>query len=187
MLALITRLRAVLRAVGHAERLLGVTLIAVMVLAITTQVFTRYVFSRPIIWVEEIATYCFIWGAFIGASLGLKHGRHVRIETFVGHLPPPAQAASRILVNLIVIAVLALLLREVGRIIEIESRSTSVSLPWPVPRAWFYSIPLAVSGTSMLVTCVWLVLVDVAELAGVRGLDRRQGIMGAPPAAGVQV
>ena len=48
--------RRVLQYIGHAERWLGVTLIAIMVIAITTQVFTRYVFNRPIISVEELAT-----------------------------------------------------------------------------------------------------------------------------------
>ena len=100
--------------------------------------------------------YAFIWGAFLGASLGLKYGRHVKIETYVEHLPPRAKAASRILVNLIIFAVLWLLVQEVGKVITIESRSTSVSLPWPVPRAWFYSIPIVASCVSMLATCVYL-------------------------------
>ncbi|MBN9265904.1 MAG: hypothetical protein BGN89_19065 [Alphaproteobacteria bacterium 64-6] len=175
--------RRVLQYIGHAERWLGVTLIAIMVIAITTQVFTRYVFNRPIIWVEELATYSFIWSAFIGASLGLKYGRHIKIETFVDYLPDHAKAASRILVNLIVIAILWMLVREVGKIIDIESRSTSVSLPWPVPRAWFYSIPLAASCVSMLATCVYLVLVEVATLAGAKGVDAKEGVMGLPPSA----
>ena len=174
-----------LRYVGHVERGLGVGLIGIMVIAITTQVFTRYVLNRPIIWVEELATYSFIWGALIGASLGLKYGRHVRIETYVGHLPPRAQAASRILVNLIVIAVLWLLMREVGKVIAIESRSTSVSLPLPVPRAWFYSIPLMASCASMPATCVYLVLAELAMLAGAKGVNT--GIMGLQPPADVPV
>ena len=181
MAALLARSSARFACVGHVERWLGVGLIGIMVIAITTQVFTRYVFNRPIIWVEELATYSFIWGAFIGASLGLKYGRHIRIETYVGHLPPRAKAASRILVNLIVIAVLWLLVREVGKVIDIESRSTSVSLPWPVPRAWFYSIPLAASCVSMLATCVYLVLAELATLAGAKARRYRTAIDG--PAA----
>jgi TRAP-type C4-dicarboxylate transport system permease small subunit len=176
-----------LRYIGHVERWLGVGLMAIMVGAITTQVFTRYLFNRPIIWVEELATYSFIWGAFVGASLGLKYGRHVKIETFVEHLPAQAKAASRILVNLIIIAVLWLLVREVGMVINIESRSTSVSLPWPVPRAWFYSIPLAVSCASMLATCVYLILAEVATIAGAKGVDSTTGIMGLQPPADVRV
>lgn len=176
-----------LRCIGHAECWLGVSLIAIMVGAITIQVFTRYLFNRPIIWVEEIATYSFIWAVFVGASLGLKYGRHVKIETFVEHLAPRAKAASRILVNLIVVAVLWLLVREVGTVINIESRSTSVSLPWPVPRAWFYSIPLAASCVSMLATCVYLILAEIATIAGVKDVDTAGGIMGLQPAAEVRV
>jgi TRAP-type C4-dicarboxylate transport system permease small subunit len=176
-----------LRCIGQVERWLGVGLIAVMVGAITTQVFTRYLFNRPIIWVEEIATYSFIWAVFVGASLGLKYGRHVKIETFVDHLPQRAKAASRILINLIIIAVLWLLLREVGKVIDIESRSTSVSLPWPVPRAWFYSIPLAASCVSMMATCVYFILAEMATIVGVKGLDNASGIMGLRPSADVRV
>lgn len=171
-------LRRVLRYVGHVERWLGVSLLATMVVAISTQVFTRYAFNRPIIWVEELATYAFVWGVFVGASLGLKYGRHVKIETFVAHLPARAKAASRILINLIIIAVLWLLVREVGKIIDIESRSTSVSLPWPVPRAWFYSIPLAASCVSMLATCTYLVLAELATLAGAENDAAAGDIMG---------
>jgi TRAP-type C4-dicarboxylate transport system permease small subunit len=117
----------------------------------------------------------------------LKYGRHVKIETFVEHLPPRAKAMSRILVNLIIVAVLWLLVREVGMVINIESRSTSVSLPWPVPRAWFYSIPLAASCVSMLATCVYLILAEIATLAGVKDIDAAGGVMGLQPPAEVRV
>jgi TRAP-type C4-dicarboxylate transport system permease small subunit len=111
----------------------------------------------------------------------------VKIETFVDHLPQRAKAASRILINLIIIAVLWLLLREVGKVIDIESRSTSVSLPWPVPRAWFYSIPLAASCVSMMATCVYFILAEMATIVGVKGLDNASGIMGLRPSADVRV
>lgn len=171
--------RRLLQLVGTFERWLGVGLIALIVVTIATQVFTRYGLNRPIIWVEELATYSFIWGTFIGASLGLKHGRHIRIETFVGHLSARAQAASHILVNLVILAVLWALLKEVGKIIATESRSTSVSLPWPVPRAWFYSIPLAVSCCSMALTCVYLILDEIARLGDDAGPGGRRDIFDA--------
>ena len=49
--------------------------------------------GRPIAWVEEIATYAFIWMTFVGASLGLKEGRHILIATFVGRLAAAPAAA----------------------------------------------------------------------------------------------
>ena len=70
----------VLDVLGAVEKAFGVFLIGLIVVTITIQVFTRYVFDRPIVWVEEVATYAFIWGAFIGAALGHKSRRHIRIE-----------------------------------------------------------------------------------------------------------
>jgi TRAP-type transport system small permease protein len=179
MTALLSACRRLLRLVGQLERWIGVGLLGGIVFAITTQVFTRYVLNRPIIWVEEFSVYAFIWGTFLGASLGLKYGRHVKIETYVSHLPPRAQAASRILVDLIVLAVLWLLVREVGKVITIESRSTSVSLPWPIPRAWFYSIPIMVSCLSMMATCVYFVIVELRAIAGRAPARDARNIMGA--------
>jgi TRAP-type transport system small permease protein len=178
MTALLSAYRGLLRLVGHIERWIGVSLLFGIVLAITTQVFTRYALNRPIIWVEEFSVYAFIWGTFLGASLGLKHGRHVKIETYVARLSARGQPAARLLVNLIVFFVLWLLVREVGKVIAIESRSTSVSLPWPIPRAWFYSIPIMVSCLSMMATCAYLILVEIAALAGCAPPDSPQSIMG---------
>ena len=81
--------------IGAVEQALGIGLIVLIVAAITFQVFTRYALGRPIVWVEESATYAFIWMVFVGASAGLKLGRHIRITTFVGHLPPRVAAGSR--------------------------------------------------------------------------------------------
>ena len=177
MTALLSACRRLLRFVGYIERWMGVSLLIGIVLAITTQVFTRYALNRPIIWVEEFSVYAFIWGTFLGASLGLKYGRHVKIETYVAHLPARGRAAARLLVNLIVFLVLWLLVQEVGKVIVIESRSTSVSLPWPIPRAWFYSIPIMVSCLSMMATCAYLMLAELGALAGRAPVDGPQSIM----------
>ena len=65
--------------IGMVEQAAGIALILLIVVAITVQVFTRYALGRPIAWVEESATYAFIWMVFVGASVGLKLGRHIVI------------------------------------------------------------------------------------------------------------
>ena len=64
--------RRLLDRIGAIERVFGIGLIFLIVIAITVQVFTRYALGRPIAWVEESATYAFIWMVFVGASAGLK-------------------------------------------------------------------------------------------------------------------
>jgi len=83
--------------IGAIEQAFGIGLILLIVTAITVQVFTRYALGRPIAWVEESATYAFIWMVFVGASLGLKKGRHIFIATFGSHLPARVAAGMRVL------------------------------------------------------------------------------------------
>lgn len=158
--------KRILDGVGAVERFVGMALIVLIVVTVTIQVFTRYVFGQPITWVEELATYAFIWGVFLGASVGLKEARHIRIETFVARLPPRGGAAFRLLGTLLVAALLVVLVEAAFRAMAIEGRSRSVALPIDIPRMWFYSVPLAVSSLSMLATCAWLAAVEILALAG---------------------
>ena len=51
------------------------------------QVVSRYVFSYPFDWPEELARYLFIWVALLGAALALKRGAHFSIDALVKRLP----------------------------------------------------------------------------------------------------
>jgi TRAP-type transport system small permease protein len=152
--------------IGDVEEALGIGLILLVVTAITVQVFTRYALGMPIAWVEESATYAFIWLTFVGASLGLKRGRHIFIATFGSLLPPRGRAALHALVWLLVLLTLVVLVHQGVKVMGVESRSNTISLPIELPRSWFYSVPLTVSAVSMALTTVWLLLDNLAVLLG---------------------
>ncbi len=158
--------KRVLDRIGAVEQGLGVALILLMVVAITVQVFTRYALGRPIAWVEESATYAFIWVVFVGASLGLKRGRHIVIATFGSHLPPHIAGAMRMLVWMLVLIMLVVMIVQGMKVMGIEGRSTTISLPIELPRSWFYSLPLTISAASMTLTAIYLVLQELPVLAG---------------------
>jgi TRAP-type C4-dicarboxylate transport system permease small subunit len=156
-----------LRTIGTIERVVGVLLIANIVLNIGAQVVSRYLLNQPLVWVEELAVYSFIWGTFIGASLGLKELRHIKIASFVSSLAPRPQHLMRALAWLIVLVLMGVLMVQAHRVMGIEGRSTSISLPVAVPRSWFYSVPLLVGCASMSLTCVYLILAETwAALSG---------------------
>jgi TRAP-type transport system small permease protein len=157
-----------LERIGAVEKGFGVALILLIVVAVTVQVFTRYALGRPIAWVEESATYAFIWMAFVGASVGLKEGRHILIATFGSRLGPRAAAGMRMLVWALVLATLLVLVVQGWKVMEVEGRSRTISLPIELPRSWFYSLPLTLSAASMALTSVWLLLEDLAVLTGSR-------------------
>ena len=160
--------KRVLDRIGALEQVLGLALILLIVTAITVQVFSRYALGRPIAWVEESATYAFIWMVFVGASVGLKKGRHILIATFGSHLPPRVGAALRVLVWVLVLVTLAVLVVQGIRVMEVEGRSRTISLPVELPRSWFYSLPLTLSAASMILTSIYWLLWELPLLRGVR-------------------
>lgn len=160
--------KRVLDRIGAFEQGLGVALIALIVTSITVQVFSRYALGRPIAWVEETATYAFIWMAFVGASLGLKQGRHIVIETFGSRVPPRAAAALRALIWVLVLVTLVVLVVQGQKVIGIEGRSKTISLPVELPRSWFYSMPLTLAAVSMAFTALYGLLLELPILAGRR-------------------
>jgi TRAP-type C4-dicarboxylate transport system permease small subunit len=161
---MLARYRRLLERIGAVERGLGIALILLMVAAVTVQVFTRYALGRPIAWVEESATYAFIWMAFVGASVGLKEGRHILIATFGSRLGPRTAAAMRALAWAFVLATLVVLVVQGWKVMGVEGRSRTISLPIELPRSWFYSLPLMLSAASMAVTAICLLLEDLTVL-----------------------
>lgn len=148
----------ILRFIGHVERVAGVILVASIVITITIQVITRYFFGQPLVWVEELAQYSFIWMVFIGAALGFKELRHIRIDTFVDKLAPRLQSLWRAMLYALMTAATLLLAFYAWDIMAIEGKSNTVSLPIELPRMWFYSVPMCVSMLSISFTGLYFVM-----------------------------
>ena len=160
-----------LERIGRAESAIGVGLVVLIVVSITVQVFTRYVFGEPLVWVEELAGYCFLWAVFIGAAAGTKQMRQLRIETFVGRLRPRARAFWRCVAWVVASVVMLTVAWQAWDIMEVESRSRTISLPVDLPRHLFYSVPLFTSALSIAFTTVYLVLAEWAAMTRDRPVD----------------
>jgi TRAP-type C4-dicarboxylate transport system permease small subunit len=160
-----------LERIGRVESAIGVGLVVLIVVSITVQVFTRYVFGEPLVWVEELAGYCFLWAVFIGAAAGTKQMRQLRIETFVGRLRPRARAFWRCVAWVVASIVMLTVAWQAWDIMEVESRSRTISLPVDLPRHLFYSVPLFTSALSIAFTTVYLVLAEWAAMTRDRPVD----------------
>ena len=53
-----------------------------MTFSIFVDVFLRYFFNRPSIWVTEVSTYLFMYIIFLGTAYALQQGMHLRV-TFI--------------------------------------------------------------------------------------------------------
>lgn len=160
-----------LLALRAAERALGMAMLALIVVLIAAQVFTRYLFNRPIVWVEDVATFAFIWSVFLGAAVGLKDLRHVRIETLLARLPPAGRAAAQAALHAVVFGCCAAVAAYAVDVMETERLSLTISLPVNLPRHWFYSVPLFCALVSMALTALFLVAAYAAKAVTGRPVD----------------
>jgi len=97
----------VLRTVNHwYGRLLSwllVASVAVLVVPVSLQIFSRYTALIPsYIWTEEMARFFFIWSIMLGAMVGIREGTHFVVDLWPP-LPPRAQAAVRLVAGVFVL------------------------------------------------------------------------------------
>lgn len=72
-------------------------------------VLSRFVFSNPMAWSEELARYLFLWAALVGAAAGCRTNQHGGIPLLVHKFPPAWQRGVEIFVSALVVTVLVVL------------------------------------------------------------------------------
>jgi tripartite ATP-independent transporter DctM subunit len=55
-------------------------------------VISRYVFDRPLVWSDELASTLFLWLAMLGAVIAFRRNEHMRMTACVGMLDAPWRA-----------------------------------------------------------------------------------------------
>ena len=168
---IIEKYNRILGSIERVEKALGLALLAFIVLSICFQVFTRTVFNKSQIWVEELCTYGFIWAAFLGAAIGTKHQRHIKISTFLFRLDYKKQLIIAEVSYLIILVILSLIVMNGPGLYKIEVRSNIIAIPF-IPRFYVFSLPLLVSLWSMIITIPYLMLKEFALYASNKSMEK---------------
>ena len=150
--------------IGKAEIVFASFLILGMTFLIVLQIILRSLFNQPLSWMEEAMVYSFVWLIFIGASIGLKMRRHVKIVAIPSILPRRQGLVLKLIANIIVFWLLIVLLKNLFLVIPIESNASTVALPIDLPRSLFFSVALFVSVTLMLITVPYYFLLDLRKV-----------------------
>lgn len=90
-------------------RLLGCVL-AVIVGIMLLAVWTRYVDNDPVAWSEQLSRILFVWITFLGAAVLYRRGYHLAVTYFLDLLPPPLRWWVRLVNQLSLVALFAILL-----------------------------------------------------------------------------
>ena len=89
------------------EALSALLLLNISVLLLVGVV-SRYVFSKPIVWSDEVVSLSFIWLTMLGSAIAVHRNEHLRLSLFVDLLPQHLRSFVRAFA---LVAIAALLLR----------------------------------------------------------------------------
>ena len=85
--------------------------LSVIAIAVSVQVFVRYVLQRPLfLWSEELARFLLVWTVFIGIGVGVKNDAHFSMDVLPPLLGRRWGAAVRLFNDLCMGIILVLLL-----------------------------------------------------------------------------
>jgi tripartite ATP-independent transporter DctM subunit len=82
--------RAGSRFLKPVEIVASALLVAIVTLLLAG-VTSRYVFSLPVVWIDEVASICFLWLAMLGSAIALDRNEHLRLTLFLHKMPERIQ------------------------------------------------------------------------------------------------
>ena len=90
-------LRRVNLVLGRIIAFLLIVSIAVIIVPVTLQIFSRYTSVIPAyIWTEELARFCLVYAVMLGAMLAVREGTHFVVDVFP-RLTPQGEARVELL------------------------------------------------------------------------------------------
>lgn len=134
-----------------------------MVVIVFIQVIFRYILNNSLSWSEELVRYIFVWQVWLGASLGMRINKHIRVDMLVKVLPNLPQKILDILTNLLVLAFYLFLIIYGFQYLQdvISKNMTSTALG--IPLAYVYA-SLPIGSVIIAVRYVTLICSDVSRL-----------------------
>jgi tripartite ATP-independent transporter DctM subunit len=89
---------------------IAASLLVLIVGLLLLGVISRYVFSLPIIWVDEVASFAFLWLAMLGSAIAIDRNEHLRLTLLLNVVPPRMRGFLQAFALLVTATFLAALL-----------------------------------------------------------------------------
>ena len=77
---------------GTAIESIAAAIVLVEIVVLFAGVVARYVFHKPLVWSDELASIFFLWLSMLGAVVALRRGEHMRMNALVNKLQPGTRA-----------------------------------------------------------------------------------------------
>ena len=132
-------------------------LMALMVLDVTWQIFTRFILQDSSSYTEELARFLLIWIGVLGASYAVRTKVHLGIDVITQKLTENKKRTAEVVVN-VLIFLFALIIMVVGGIhlVQITFSLNQISAAMGVKMGYIYLV-LPLSGFLIMYYCLYFI------------------------------
>ncbi|AFL85598.1 TRAP-type C4-dicarboxylate transport system, small permease component [Belliella baltica DSM 15883] len=128
----------------NLDKIIGwllIFLMGSMVLNVTWQVLSRYIFQNPSSFTDELSRYMLIWLGMLGAAYVAGKNQHLAIDIVLRKLEGKAKMKLQILINvLIMVFAIAAMILGGSNLVYITYLLGQKSATLQIPLAYIYSI-----------------------------------------------
>jgi TRAP-type C4-dicarboxylate transport system permease small subunit len=160
----LSRFDAFLRRLLQIETVCSVTILSVLILLISCQVFLRYLFNNPFTWAEELGALLLIYLSFVTGDVVYKKHAHISIDYVVGFFPPRLRAATEIALGLMICVCLTALTIVSIPLIQ-DQFGFTIAAALPLSKSW-WTMPVPFVFCSMILTTVNLIIHQCGNMRG---------------------
>ena len=139
-----------------AATLAGIVLLFIT-LAIFVDVFLRYFFNRPSIWITEVSSYLFLYLIFLATAYALQQGLHIRVTFLLDYFGDKARRIIDIITSLFALTFSVVLLWQTSIMTW-----TAFAESWTTPT--MLNAPFAYIYVSMVIGSLLLVLTFLGNI-----------------------
>jgi len=140
-----------------------ILLMVAMVFSVSWQVVSRYVFSAPSSWTEEVARFLLIWIGVLGAAYAFRTGVHLGLDILPKKLTGRSAMLLKFFIALVVmIFSVTVLITGGGSLVALTWELKQYSAVLGLPIAYVYSV-IPISG---LLICFYAIAMLMGEEAG---------------------
>lgn len=99
-------MRAFINAYYKFLKFMLTSMMALLIVPVSLQIFSRYVgFIPRYIWTEELARFCFIWIILIGATIAVREGTHFTADFLPRPKTNKGEAIARMISDFVIFLV----------------------------------------------------------------------------------
>lgn len=130
-----------LKIIDHAFRIFLASLMALLVIAVTWQVLSRYLLAEPSSWTEELARFLLVWIGVLGASYAYRMKMHLGIDLLPQRLTGRNFAVLELVINLsVIVFAVAVMIVGGGNLVAMTAELKQISPALGIPMAWVYAV-----------------------------------------------